>query len=189
MHSVIFKVTPLSQKVLGSSQPLCMQGKGLPRLFLPQTPLTWELPALGLSCPPFSIWRVSFRDYRWSPSNPTGRLVLLEGIFHYFFLHLLVTYHCQLHCFVSHTDVIWQPRHDGWKVENTSISLYSEHIMDAQQNNILYTLFLVANTNNSRAPLLSWVLFVDNRSGCNSHFLWQSWICFDCNELKSCDDS
>ena len=26
-----------------------MQGKGLPRLFLPQTPLTWELPALGLS--------------------------------------------------------------------------------------------------------------------------------------------
>ena len=47
------KVTPLSQKVLGSSQPLCMQGKGLPRLFLPQTPLTWELPALGLS---FSVY-------------------------------------------------------------------------------------------------------------------------------------
>ena len=45
----VVKVTPLSQKVLGSSQPLCMQGKGLPRLFLPQTPLTWELPALGLS--------------------------------------------------------------------------------------------------------------------------------------------
>ena len=45
----VVKVTPLSQKVLGSSQPLCMQGKGLPWLFLPQTPLTWELPALGLS--------------------------------------------------------------------------------------------------------------------------------------------
>ena len=45
----VVKITPLNQKVLGSSQPLCMQRKGLPWLFLPQTPLTWELPALGLS--------------------------------------------------------------------------------------------------------------------------------------------
>ena len=34
----VVKVTPLSQKVLGSTRPPCMQGKGLPRLFLPPDP-------------------------------------------------------------------------------------------------------------------------------------------------------
>lgn len=50
----VVKVTPLSQKVLGSTWPHYMQGKFLPRLFLPQTPLKWEQPALGLSFFPFT---------------------------------------------------------------------------------------------------------------------------------------
>jgi hypothetical protein len=56
-----WKVFPLSQKSwVRRNLSAKMQGEGLPWLFLTQTPLIWEPPALGLSI--WSIWIIMNRN-------------------------------------------------------------------------------------------------------------------------------